>query len=148
MANTKTKLSATTKKAKALHLEHEDQEHHAVLFWNLSVFIVPDENFWFAQGLEINYGAQGDTPEEAQKHFQEGLSKTINQHIRTHGDIKRLLRFAPSSILKEAAKHKASIMRFGQVSFHEVLHDKKAQDLVPFDGIEYRVLRTPQLAVQ
>jgi len=141
MANIKTKLSATAKQAKALHLEHEDQEHHAVLLWNLSVFIVPDEKFWFAQGLEINYGAQGDTPEEAKKHFQEGLSKTINQHIRAYGDIGRLLKFAPSSILKEAAKHKAAIMRFGQVSFHEVLEDTKAQELVPFDGIEYRVLR-------
>jgi len=148
MSTVKTKLSASAGKAKALHLEDEDQEHHGVLLWNLSVLIVPDENFWFAQGLEINYGAQGDSPEDAQKHFQEGLCGTICQHIKTYGEITRLLKFAPSSILKEAAKHKGSIKRFAQVSFHEVLQDEKAQSLLPFDGIEYRVVERTQVAVQ
>ena len=133
------KKVASKKSALAIHEAHEDGEHHAVVIWNLSVLIVPDEDFWFAQGLEINYGAQGDTPEDAQKHFQEGLAKTIHQHLKVHGNIEKLLTFAPSAILKEAAQHKASIRPFAQVSFHGVL-DAGARKAIPFDGINYRVL--------
>ena len=133
----KTKLNASTQDTHAVHLE--DTEHAAVAIWNLSVLIVPDENFWFAQGLEINYGAQGDTPEDAQDNFQQGLLATIAQHLRVHGHIKKLLKFAPDEILSEAAEHKSSLQRFAQVSFHEIL-DAKSQLKIPFDGIDYRVL--------
>lgn len=134
----KTKLNASAKDTHAVHLQKDDEE--AVLIWNLSVLIVPDGAFWFAQGLEINYGAQGDTVEDAQSNFQQGLLATIKQHLRVHGHIEGLLKFAPSDILKEAAQHKNSIKRFGQVSFHEIL-DEKCQLQIPFTGIDYRVLQ-------
>jgi hypothetical protein len=126
--------------ALAVHASHDDGEHHAVVIWNLSVLIVPDEKFGFAQGLEINYGAQGSSPEDAQERFQEGLSKTIHQHLKVHGNIEKLLKFAPSRILREAAQYKSSIRPFAQVSFHEVLDDG-ARQAIPFDGIDYRVLQ-------
>jgi|HubBroStandDraft_6_1064221.scaffolds.fasta_scaffold514468_1 hypothetical protein len=133
-----TKLSASAQDTHAVHLE--DAEHAAVAIWNLSVLIVPDEEFWFAQGLEIDYGAQGGTVEEAQDNFQQGLVATINQHLKVHGHIKKLLKFASSDILKEAAQHKSSIKLFAQISFHEIL-DAKTQLAIPFDGIDYRVLQ-------
>lgn len=77
--------------------------------------------------------------EEAQENFQQGLLATIKQHLRMHGDIEGLLKFAPSEILKEAAQHKSSIKLFAQVSFHEII-DAKSQLEIPFDGIDYRVL--------
>src|SRR5438552_18177976 len=138
MAKLKTKLNASAKDTHAVHLQ--DEAHAAVAIWNLSVLIVPDDKFWFAQGLEINYGAQGDTPEEAQQNFQQGLLATIAQHLRVYGNIKKLLKFAPSEILTEAAENKASIKRFAQVSFHEIL-DAKSQLQVPFDRIDYRLLQ-------
>ncbi|MGA2215558.1 MAG: hypothetical protein ABSH31_19955 [Bryobacteraceae bacterium] len=138
MSEIKTKLSASAQDTHAVHLE--DKDAAAIAIWNLSVLIVPDENFWFAQGLEINYGAQGETVEDAQENFQQGLLATIEQHLRVHGHIKNLLKFAPSEILQEAAEHKTSIKKFAQVSFHEIL-DAKSQLEIPFDGIEYRVLR-------
>jgi len=134
----KTKLAAKGGKAGALHLESD--KVGAVAIWNLSVLIVPDEDRWFAQGLEINYGAQGDTIEEAQEHFQRGLLLTIKQHLRIYGNVERILQFASSEILKEAAQKKTAISRLSQVSFHEILDDVKAQEAVPFDGIDYRVL--------
>jgi hypothetical protein len=133
-----TKLDASAKDTHCIHLE--DQGKAAVAIWNLSVLIVPDDTFWFAQGLEINYGAQGDSPEDAQNNFQQGLLATIQQHLRMHGNIENLLEFAPSRILREAAQHKGSIKYFAQVSFHELLDDK-AQQEIPFDGIDYRVLQ-------
>lgn len=145
MAKVNTKLEATAKKtfssttAQALHLEHEDKEHQAVMLWNLSVLVVPDEEFWFAQGLEINYGAQGTTAEEAKQNFQSGLIATIHQHLKVHGHIEHILKFAPDKILREAAQNKSFITDLGQVSFHEIL-DATAQEKVPFTGIDYRVL--------
>src|ERR1700735_2146418 len=138
MTKVKTKLNASAQDTHAVHLEA--REHAAVAIWNLSVLIVPDEDFWFARGLEINYGAQGDTIEDAQDNFQQGLLATIEQHLRMHGHIKKLLKFAPSEILEEAAEHKSSIKLFAQVSFHEILNTE-SQLKIPFDGIEYRVLR-------
>ena len=134
----KAKMVGMTKSgAKAAHLA--DQNVHGVAIWNLSVLIVPDGKFWFAQGLEINYGAQGDTVEEAKENFQNGLLATINKHLEVYGSIDKILKFAPSEILKEAAQHKASIKRFAQVSFYEILGES-AQLSMPFDGIDFRVL--------
>jgi len=140
MAKIKTKLDASAKDAHALHLQDEDDAHAAVAIWNLSVLIVPDEEHWFAQGLEINYGAQGDTEKEAQENFQRGLLATIHLHLKVHGSIERILTFAPSQILREAADNKDRIAQFDQVSFHEIL-DATAQKSIPFDGISYRVLK-------
>jgi hypothetical protein len=136
----KVKLLASAGNTAAVHVSDQEEEHHAVVLWNLSVLIVPDGDFWFAQGLEINYGAQGDTVEAAQMNFQDGLKATIQQHLRVHGNIERILKFAPSEILKEAAQHKNSIKPLVQVSFHEVL-GPDAEKAVPFDGISYRVLQ-------
>ena len=133
-----TKLKATGGGAGALHLEHEGSE--AVAIWNLSVLIKPDEQFWFAQALEINYGAQGDTPEEAKENFQRGLLATIDLHLRVYGHIKKLLKFAPTRVLQEAAKQKFSIRQFMHVSFHDITTEEVQREL-PFNGIDYRVMR-------
>jgi hypothetical protein len=133
-----TKLKAAAGDTKAVHIEDDDGQ--AVAIWNLSVLIIPDGKFWFAQGLEINYGAQGDSEEDAKSNFQAGLLDTICLHLRVHGHIEKLLEFAPSRVLVEAAKNKTLIKRFGQVSFHDIA-DSKVQEALPFSGIDYRVLR-------
>jgi hypothetical protein len=137
----KTRLKAKGGTAKAMHLQHG--KHEAIAIWNLSVLIVPDENSWFAQGLEVNYGAQGNTPEEAQENFQRGLLATIRQHLRVHGDITRILKFAPSQILHRAAENRDSIKHFAYVTFQEILagNDTKIERALPFGGIDYRVMR-------
>ena len=62
--------------AVAAHSVDADEKHQAVGIGNLRVLILPDEDgFWFAQGLELDYGVQGSTLEEAKKHFEEGRSE-------------------------------------------------------------------------
>jgi hypothetical protein len=144
MAKPKAKLKLTANAGDAGAVHVQGRKHEAVAIWNLSVLIVPDGEHWFAQGLEINYGAQGDTPVDAQANFQQGLLATIRQHLRMYGDIERILKFAPSDILKEAAQHKSAIRQFAQVSFHEILSASESNDVqmaIPFDGINYRVLK-------
>lgn len=137
-AKIKVKTLASTKTGAAV-AHAGDANVQGVAVWNLSVLIVPDENFWFAQGLEINYGAQGDSVEDAQANFQAGLLATICQHLKVYGNIEKLLKFAPSEILVEAAKNKSQIQRLTQVSFLEIA-DPRVQQALPFDGIDYRVL--------
>src|SRR6266446_5881477 len=83
MAKVKTRLGAEVGKAAAIHLE--DGEHQAVAFFNLRVLVVPDGKFWFAQGFELDYAAQGATVEEAKKHFMLRLSATIHHHLEIFG---------------------------------------------------------------
>jgi len=136
----KANLLATAGDTGAAHFSDQNDEKHAVALWNLSVLIVPDGDFWFAQGIEINYGAQGDSAEDAKKNFQEGLVATINQHLKIYGNIEKILKFASPDILKEAADNKPAIKRFAWISLHEVLAPE-AQQKIPFDGIDYRVLQ-------
>jgi hypothetical protein len=68
------------------------------------------------------------------------LLATICQHLRMHGNIEKLLKFAPSKVLVEAAKNKSRLQRFTQVSIHEIATGP-VQQALPFDGIDYRVVQ-------
>jgi hypothetical protein len=145
MPNKTMKASPPRKGTAAVHVKDANGEHHAVAIWNLSVLIVPDGKFWFAQGLEIDYGAQGSSLEDAKKNFERGLAGTIGKHLQIYGNINNFLKFAPSEILREAAANKQSIKKYKQISLHEIL-DTDIQKALPFDGIEYRFLQTEQRA--
>ena len=49
----------------AIHAQDDDGNNHIVGLGNLRVAIVQDGKFWFAQGLDLDYGAQGNTADEA-----------------------------------------------------------------------------------
>jgi len=109
--------------------------HHIVGIGNLRVLIVPDENTWFAQGVEIDYGAQGDTIAEAKKNFEHGFFETIDLHLKMYGDLTKFLVFPPSEILQEASRNKHLMRLYSQVSTHEVVG--AAELMLPFAAIEY-----------
>src|ERR1039458_1707330 len=81
-AKKKGKLSTT-----AFHGVSHDGIHHVVGIGNLRVVIVPDGDFWFAQGLEIDYAVQGASEKDAKKKFEDGLEHTIEEHLKIHGTI-------------------------------------------------------------
>ena len=122
---------------RVIHRDLPGGKEQAVGIGNLRVFIVPDGRFWFAQGLEIDYGVQGDSPEEARKNFEDGLEATIDLHLRMYDSIEKLLRLAPSEVLQEAAHNQDSIDLYWQISFHA----KAAEDPMPFGGIDYYLLQ-------
>lgn len=131
----KAKLAAEAGPAKAVHLTDQDETQHIVGIGNLSVLIVPDGKYWFAQGLEIDYGVQGDSLEEAKALFGQGLSMLIDQQLALYGNIEKILHFAPSKILLEATRKKSSIKFYSRVSIHEV--SQAAEDNLPFAGIDF-----------
>ena len=128
--NKKTAPKTTT----VLHGVSSDGSHHIVGIGDLRVVIVPDGDFWFAQGLEIDYAVQGSSEADVKKNFEYGLEATVEAHLQIHGTIAGLLRVAPPEVWKEflgdpSGKRKV----YSQVTSH-VLQEK-----LPFDSIKYFV---------
>ena len=110
----------------AIHAQSEDGAEHLVGIGNLRVMLFNEENSWFAQGLEIDYFAQGETLEDVQDRFQDGLQATVDLHLRMHGHISGVLQAAPQEVWTEFYSAKPRTVRHTQVSFH-----------LPFAGIQY-----------
>lgn len=132
----------TPKKTKKQPLGNTEAMHalsgdgkHAVGIWDLHVHIVRDGDGWFAQGLEIDYGVQGDTVEEAKHNFEIGLEGTIDLHLKMEGDINGFLKFAPMAAIQEALQSRlnGAIKTYSQVSLHDGVKR------LPYDGISYLV---------
>lgn len=64
----------------------------------LKVLVRNDDGGWFAQGLEIDYVAQGDSLRDVMDRFRRGLTLTIRDHLRRHGHLHLLLRPAPPPV--------------------------------------------------
>lgn len=127
------KSRASNSPARAITVSTSDG--HVVGIGNLRVAIESDGKSWTAQGLEIDYIAQGDSLEDAKKQFEDGLSCTINQHLRVYGDIDRLLSPAPREVWKEVLNPKAIRARYSQISIHEAI-----KDAFGFERLDYLVL--------
>lgn len=159
MAMPKIKLHDTPGKAKkgsktqrvknpattAFHGKAEDGIHHMVGIGDLRVVICPDGDFWFAQGLEIDYAAQGKSFKDAKKQFGDGLSATIEQHLQIYGNIEKLLKVAPPEVWKDTLLSAGAIAkRYSTVMLYHVERQEvpySIQNVFPFQGINYLELR-------
>ncbi len=119
--------------AAAIHTASEDGTQTVGI--GLRVLIRPDGRFWYAQGLEIDYGAQGDTPEEAKVHFEKGLSGTIRLHLQKYGNIEKLLKRVDNKTWREAILNQRNIEHFVQVSFRSIDPDNSV--VFPYPMLEY-----------
>lgn len=70
--------------------------------------IVPDGRFYFAQGVEEDYGAQGDSVEEAKRNYLTGLQMTKELHMRHFGETR--LKRSPESLLKSLSDEPGMIV--------------------------------------
>lgn len=120
--------------ASVQHVEYDGGKHHAVGI-NLRVLIQPDGKFWYAQGLEVDYGAQGSTAEEAKTHFQKGLAGTIKLHLQKHGNIDKFLRRVGPAIWNDALANNAKVEDFSQISYHSI--DAENSGVFPYQTVEY-----------
>lgn len=118
----------------ALH-GSDDSGTHVVGVGNLRVVLIPDGKYWFAQGLEIDYAAQGDSVEDAQENFQNGLSATIHEHLKVYGTIEGMLRVAPQEAWALVLNANAKPHEFTQVSRHRI-PDTETTPL-PFRDIQF-----------
>jgi hypothetical protein len=131
MAKKKAPKSKKLQPTTAFHAQHENGLHHIVGIGNLRVVLVPDGDVWFAQGLEIDYAAQGANKEDAKTQFENGLLSTIQEHLHVYGNIKGMLRVAPQAVWHELLyERNAELKLYTQVSGHEI-------ENFPFAAIDY-----------
>lgn len=124
----------------ALHASDQAGIHHLVGFGNIRVIIVPDGAAYFAQGLEIDYAAQGSTIDEVKKNFEVGLEATIQQHLKIYGNIKGILQPAPSAVWQELVPEKTALhSRYWHISEHTI-----EDSILPYEGINYLVAAAAQ----
>ena len=131
------KKSAKTKEAvstSAMAFHNKNGDTHVVGIGNLRVIICKDiDGVWFAQGLEVDYAANGHSVKEVKKNFEEGLAATLDLHIKAYNQIELFLNPAPASVWKElwkAGRH----FEYSQISMHADL--AKSLGCV-FDGVTY-----------
>ena len=129
----------------AFHGKAIDGIHHLVGIGDLRVVIVPDGDFWFAQGLEIDYAAQGESVKDAKRQFSDGLYATIEEHLQIYGNIENLLNVSPTEVWKEAWLSAGAIPnRYSTFSLYHVERQampEAMQQVLPFQGINYFEVR-------
>jgi hypothetical protein len=103
----------------AFHLK--EGATHVVGVRLLRVVLTNEEGGWFAQGLEIDYFAQGSSREDVKRRFEEGLCATIDEYLKKHGSIEWFLQPAPDRVWNEFLRSKQTPLWFSSLSVHR--HD-------------------------
>ena len=76
------------------------------------VVIVKMRDYWFAQGLDIDYSAQGGSLQEVKERFQTGLLETVREHLNRFGTLQHFLAPPPAEVregLTDEQHHKFSV---------------------------------------
>ena len=127
-----TKLQKPTQikdhRATAIHGTMADGSTHVVGIGNLRVVLMNDDGSWFAQGLEIDYAAEGISLEDVKEKFAEGLCATIEEHLKLFGTIEKMLKPAPAEIWRNVLLSGKEFRKYSGVSVHKML---------PFENVEY-----------
>ncbi len=114
---------ATTTEPTAVQVSATTEKHRidGVGIWNLHVMVYQEKEtqLWVAQGLEIDYVSQGSSAAEARKCFEDGLVAVIGEHLKTHGDIRKLCEAnIPNDIYFEMHALQQQPVLYSQVSLH------------------------------
>lgn len=134
--------------ASAVHAHAGDD--HVFALSALRVLLLEDTSGWFAQGLEIDYAACGESIELAQKNFEDGLLQTVHEHLQMHGSIERFLKPAGKEAWAEFYQPPASARRqmFSCVTCYSLADKAKveagsAAEALPFDHIAFLKVQNP-----
>lgn len=130
----RTKKNAASGHPVAIHAQHKDGIHHVVGLGNIRVLLMPDDGGWFAQGLDIDYAAQGDSLKAAKREFEDGLEATVHAHLQKTGDIRALLKFAPPEMWDLASDPAVQLRHYSQVTQHHVITENSK-----YEGISYLI---------
>jgi len=131
-------LKAKKPTAMTFQVSSDDESKAVVGIGNLRVLLLNDDGSWFAQGLEIDYAAQGATLEEVKQRFQDGLMGTVSEYLRMYGDIGKLLQPAPAEVWQKIAQTKCQRQTLTQISFHRIGQvSHQVSSALPFEGISF-----------
>lgn len=132
-----TEMKTTAKgapKSSAVAVHGTDGATHIVGIGPIKVIICHDGASWFAQGVDIDYAANGHSLEDVKKNFETGLAETVDLHIKLYGNLKKFLKHAPQEVWDEL-HHVGTHHTYTQVTFHDDLSETLG--LTGYDGIRY-----------
>jgi hypothetical protein len=121
-----------------------DGGNHAAFVKALHVMLCEDGGGWFAQGVEIDYCASGKDLDEAKQNFADGLALTVNEHLKMHGNLKKILKGMPHQGFEEFLKTPPKAIE--QLSFltavqmfekAKVDKPKEKAEAFPFEGLAF-----------
>lgn len=106
----------------------------------LRVVIKQDDGGFFAQGLEIDYAASGDSLDEVKENFETGLGLTISKHLEMFGTIRKMLKLAPQPVWDEYLESDQKLS-YSDTFFTDLRNIKsiprEAMKSLSFSGIAY-----------
>jgi hypothetical protein len=124
-----------------LHGKTKDGKTNVVAIGALKVVIAKDASqLWFAQGLDIDYAAEGTSIEDVKKNFVNGLVATIDLHLKAYADLSNVLKPAPQEVWQEMfygplmGQKTTVAKKYYQISVHSTDH---VQQMAYFENIEY-----------
>jgi hypothetical protein len=127
----KGKAKPKGKPLEAMAVHKTDGTTHIVGIGNIKVLICQDGDAWFAQGLDIDYAANGHSIKEVKNNFEVGLKATIDLNIQAYGHIEHFLKVAPQEVWDELHSV-GKRYQYSQVSLHEDLSKS-----LGFQGINF-----------
>lgn len=134
--NQKQEATITISKCGVTSLAHIDAGTlHGILLDSLRVRLFNDDGYWFAQGLEIDHFAQGETEDKVKENFIKSLKSTIKHHLFMYGHLKNLTIPAPKEVLDEArlAPVKKKLTHFDVYDLSvKIMGAKKEENVVGF----------------
>lgn len=127
-------ISATPPVSKIATLHSTDGSTHLVGIGPIKVIICEEDGTWFAQGVDIDYAANGSSFIDVKKSFELGLAGTIDLHIKLYGNLKSFLKQAPPEVWEELYSL-GSHHHYTHVGFHDDL--SKTLGLTGYDSFNY-----------
>ena len=98
----------------------------------LRVALTSEDGAWFAQGLEVDYFAAGETLEEAEQNFQEGLAITVKRHLKKFGTLDRM-KPTPPVVVREYYP----LDQFRSLAVRKLTKVQSVAPQFPFDSVEF-----------
>jgi hypothetical protein len=113
-----------------------DEQKHVLAVEGLRVLITRDGDYWFAQGLEIDYAAAGASLEDVKDKFAEGLCLSLVENLRLYGDVKQFVKIAPEEEWNKLLRGGASQFDLSVKRIVE-LPSQLPETGLPFDSIHF-----------
>lgn len=99
--------------------------------FTLNVLVMQRGEFWIAQGVELDYEAQGRSWSDVRYAFERGLVATAQAHVRRFGHLEHLFTPAPDRIQQEFKRVKKVALKRRALRRKPAM---QAQAFLPFDG--------------
>ena len=137
----KTIMAAKSRGGRATATHYRDDDHDYVNIGDLGVLVTHDGDWWFAQGLEIDYTAQGKSLDEVRERFTRGLIATAEAHLTEFGSIVNLLRPSPDVLIELFKASERKLLKMSVESMHDLHLPREAvrpaARRLPFSGIRF-----------